>query len=61
MTVNVTVGESKLRAEEEEEEVEVLCRGGGVCVAVTCVWTRVAQPEPSRESGAVAKQSGCCG
>lgn len=59
MTVNVTVGESKLRA--EEEEVEVLCRGGGVCVAVTCVWTRVAQPEPSRESGAVAKQSGCCG
>lgn len=57
MTVNVAVGESKLRA----EEVEVLCRGGGVCVAVTCVWTRVTQPEPSRESGAVAKQSGCCG
>lgn len=58
MTVNVAVGESKLGA---EVEVEVLCRGGGVCVAVTCVWTRVAQPEPSRESGAVAKQSGCCG
>lgn len=56
MTVNVAVGESKLRAEEVEVEVS----GWGVCVAVTCVWTRVAQPEPSRESGAVAKQSGCC-
>lgn len=35
MTVNVVVGESKLRA--EEEEVEVLCRGGGfVLLSLVC-------------------------
>lgn len=39
MTVNSAVGESKLRA--EEVEVEVLCWGGGVCVAVTCVYVCV--------------------
>lgn len=53
----MTVHELLVFWESKQRAVEVLCWGGGVCVAVISVRTRVAQPEPSRESGAIANLS----